>query len=155
MEEPTHTYQLTTKAFDEEMLMISVIVKNKRIPNALIDDGSRVIIITNTLRRKLGLKRMEPTPFTIKMADQRKVMAKGITRDVRLDVGNIVIWTSHRHGKHENFFFEENLYMFLFTRKKSPLFILLLLLNRYKLFYFTGCRCLNLNRVFHIFAKFG
>lgn len=34
---------------------------------------------------------MEPAPFIIKMADQRKVMPKGIMRDVRLDVGGIMI----------------------------------------------------------------
>ena len=93
-EKPTSTYQVTAKAFDEEMPMISVIVKNKRIPNALIDGGSGVNIITDTLRKKLGLKKIEPAPFTIKMADQRKVMPKGIIRDVCLDVGGIVIRTT-------------------------------------------------------------
>ena len=93
-EEPTQAYQVTAKAFDEEMPMISVIVKNRRIPNALIDGGSGVNIITDTLRRKLGLKKIEPAPFTIKMADQRKVMPKGIIRDVRLDVGGIIIRTT-------------------------------------------------------------
>jgi hypothetical protein len=92
--EPTQTYQVTAKAFDEEMPMISVIVKNRQVPNALIDGGSGVNIITDTLRRKLGLKKIEPAPFTIKMADQRKVMPKGIIRDVRLDVGGIVIRTT-------------------------------------------------------------
>jgi hypothetical protein len=93
-EKPTSTYHVTTKAFDEEMPMISVIVKNRRVPNVLIDGGSGVNIITDTLRRKLGLTKIEPTPFTIKMADQRKVMPKGIIRDVRLDVGGIVIRTT-------------------------------------------------------------
>jgi hypothetical protein len=74
--------------------MISVIVKNRRVPNVLIDGGLGVNIITDTLRRKLGLNKIEPTPFTIKMADQRKVMPKGIIRDVRLDVGGIVIRTT-------------------------------------------------------------
>jgi hypothetical protein len=89
--EPTQTYQITAKAFDEEMPMISVIVKNRQVPNALIDGGSGVNTITDTLRRKLGLKKIEPPPCTIKMADQRKVMHKRIIRDVRLDVGEIVI----------------------------------------------------------------
>ena len=93
MEKLTPTYQVTTKAFDEEMPMISVIM-NKKILNALIDGGSGLNIITNTLRRKLGLKKIEPAPFTIKMVDQRKVTPKGIIRDVRLDVGGIVIRTT-------------------------------------------------------------
>ena len=62
--------------------MTSIIVKNKRIPNALIDGGLGVNIITDTLRWKLGLKKIEPAPFTIKTADPRKVMPKGIIRDV-------------------------------------------------------------------------
>jgi hypothetical protein len=68
-ERSASTYQVTTKAFDEEMPMITVIMKNKRIPNALIDGGSRVNIITDALRKKLGLKNIEPAPYTIKMAD--------------------------------------------------------------------------------------
>ena len=93
MAKPPSTYQVIAKAFDEEMPMISVIVKKRRILNALIDGGSGVNIITCTLRRKLGLKKIEPAPFTIKMVDQRTVMPKGIIRDVRLDVGRIVIRT--------------------------------------------------------------
>ena len=77
--------------------MILVIVKNKRISNALIDDGSGVNIIIDTLRRKLGLKKIEPAPFTIKTANQRKVMPKEIIRDVCLDVGDA---HRHKHGKH-------------------------------------------------------
>jgi hypothetical protein len=91
---PTQTYQVTAKAFDEEMPMISIIVKNRQVPNALINGGSGVNIITDTLRKKLGLKKIEAAPFTIKMADQRKVMPKGIIRNVRLDVGGIVIRTT-------------------------------------------------------------
>lgn len=70
LEKLTNIYQVTTKAFDEEVPMILVIVENNQIPNALIDVGSGVNIITNTLRRKLGLKRIKPAPFTIKIVDQ-------------------------------------------------------------------------------------
>ena len=94
LEKPASSYQVTTKAFDEEMPMISIIIKSGRVPNVLIDGGSGVNIITYTLRRKLGLNKIEPAPFTIKMVDQRKVMPKGIIRDVRLDVGGIVIRTT-------------------------------------------------------------
>ena len=89
--EPT---QIMAKAFDGDIPMTSVIVKNRRVPNALIDGGSRVNIITKTLKKRLGLKKLEPAPFTIKTADQRKVMPKGIIRDVCLDVGIIKIRTT-------------------------------------------------------------
>ena len=62
--------------------MISVIVQNRKVPNVLIDGGSGVSIITDTLKRILGLNKIEPASFTIKMADQRKVMPKRIIRDV-------------------------------------------------------------------------
>ena len=80
-ERPTSTYQVTAKTFDEEMPMVWVIMKTKRIPNALIDGGSGVNIITDALRKKLSLKKITPAPFTIKMVDQRKVMPKGIIQE--------------------------------------------------------------------------
>ena len=76
--DPTQTYQVTAKAFDEEMPMTSVIVRNRHVPNVLINGGSGVNIITNTLRKKLVPKKIKPTPFTIKMVDRRKIMPKGI-----------------------------------------------------------------------------
>ena len=74
--------------------MIIVIVEKKQVPNTLIDGRSGMNIITDTLRKKLGLQNIEPRPITIKMADQRKVMRKGIIQDVCLDVGKIVIRTT-------------------------------------------------------------
>ena len=44
LEKPTNTYQVATKAFDKEMPMISIIVKNKKIPYALIGGGASVNI---------------------------------------------------------------------------------------------------------------
>ena len=93
LKELTQTYQVTAKAFDEEMPMISLIVKNRQVTNALIIGGSRVNIIIDTLRKQLRFKKIEPPPFTIKMVDQRKVMPKGI-KDARFDVGGIVIRTT-------------------------------------------------------------
>ena len=98
LKEPTQPYQVTAKPFDEEMPMISVIVKNRRVANALINGGSGLNIIA--LRRKWGLMKIEPAPLTIKMADQRKFMPKGILRDIRLDVGGIIIWTISGQNHH-------------------------------------------------------
>lgn len=56
------------------MLIILVIMNNKIIPNALIDGGLRVNIITNALKGRLGLKKMEPVPFVLKIANPKKVM---------------------------------------------------------------------------------
>ena len=85
LKKPTATYQVKANAFEEKMPMISVVVKNK-------SGGSGVYIVTGTLRRKLRLKKIESLPFTIKMADQKKVMPKEIIQDVCVDVGGIMIW---------------------------------------------------------------
>jgi hypothetical protein len=54
--EVPQTYIIATKDFDEEMPMIVVWTKNRRIPNVLLDGGSGVNIITNTLMEKLEIE---------------------------------------------------------------------------------------------------
>ena len=84
------TYPVATKDFDEEMSLIAVWSKNRRIPNVLLDGGSRVNIITDTLMEKLGIgKQLEVAPFTIKMVDQRKVMPIGIIKNLKITIGGL------------------------------------------------------------------
>jgi hypothetical protein len=88
--EVPHKYLVSTKDFDEEMPMIAVWTKNRRIPNVLLDGGSGVNIITDTLMRKLGIeKQLEVAPFTIKMADQRKVTPLGIIKNLKINIGGL------------------------------------------------------------------
>jgi hypothetical protein len=55
--EVPQTYLVATKNFDEKVLMITVWTKNRRIPNVLLDGGSGVYIITDTLMGKLGIEK--------------------------------------------------------------------------------------------------
>ena len=86
---PPHSYHVKAQDYDEEMPMITVVTKNRRVPNILIDGGSGVNIMTNALRKKLGLTNIEAAPFTIKMADQRKVVPVGLIRNLKMDVGGV------------------------------------------------------------------
>lgn len=55
-----------------------------------LDGGTGVNIIMDTLMRKLGLeKQFETTPFTINMADQRKVTPLGIIKNLNINIGGL------------------------------------------------------------------
>ena len=51
---PPHSYHVKVQDCNEEMPMITVVTKNRRVPNILMDGGSGVNIMTNALRKKLG-----------------------------------------------------------------------------------------------------
>jgi hypothetical protein len=84
-----HFYHVKAQDYDEEMPMITVVTKNRRVPNVLIDGGSGVNIMNNVLRKKLGLINIEAAPFTIKMADQRKVVPVGLIRNLKIEIGGV------------------------------------------------------------------
>ena len=69
--------------------MITVVTKNRRIPNVLIDGGLGFNIMKNALRKKLGLTNIGVAPFRIKMVDQRKVVPVCLIRDLKIDVGGV------------------------------------------------------------------
>ena len=112
--EVPQTYLVAAKDFDEEMPMIAVWTKNRRIPNVLLDGGSGVNIITDTLMEKLGIgKQLEVAPFTIKMADQRKVMPLGIIKNLKITIGGLTFKITVTVMKMEN---QENCYSMLLGR---------------------------------------
>jgi hypothetical protein len=43
------------------------------VRDVLLDGGSDVTIISESLRKKLGLKKPKPAPFIVKMVDQKNV----------------------------------------------------------------------------------
>jgi len=75
---PIEVCHVKTQDFNIEMLVITARIKHYTIYNVLLDRGSRVNIITEELCQKLGYRKLKLTPFTIKMADQRKVTPLGI-----------------------------------------------------------------------------
>ena len=61
---PPHSYHIKAQDYDEMMLMIMVVTKNRRVPNVLINEGLGVNIMINALRKKVGLTNIEAAPFT-------------------------------------------------------------------------------------------
>jgi hypothetical protein len=59
--------------FDEAMLVVQVRVGKFGVRNVLLDDEPSVNIISESLRKKLGLRKPKPTPFVARMANQKKV----------------------------------------------------------------------------------
>jgi hypothetical protein len=56
------------------------------VKNVLLDSGSNVNIISKSLRKKLGLNKPKPTPFVVRMVDQRKVQLVGLIRNLKIDL---------------------------------------------------------------------
>jgi hypothetical protein len=46
--------------------------------NVLLDGGSRISIILKELKKKLGLKKLQPVPFMVYVADQWKLQPIGL-----------------------------------------------------------------------------
>jgi hypothetical protein len=67
--------KVTTKVedFDEAMSIVQVQVGKFEIRDVLLDDGFDVNIISESLRKKLGLKRTQLAPLVVLMVYQRKV----------------------------------------------------------------------------------
>ena len=66
-----------------------MVTKNRRVPNVLIEEGSEVNIMKNALRKRLDLTNIEVAPFTIKMADQWKVVLVGLIRNLKINIGGV------------------------------------------------------------------
>jgi hypothetical protein len=73
--------------YDMAMPVIAFRIKHFNIHNVLLDGGFGVNIITDKLCRKLEYNWIELAPFTIKMADQRKVSPLGIIRNLKFEIG--------------------------------------------------------------------
>jgi predicted component of type VI protein secretion system len=61
------------KNFNEAMLVIQVRIRKFGIWNVLLDEGSNVNIISESLRKKIKLRKPQLAPFVVRMVDQRKV----------------------------------------------------------------------------------
>jgi len=61
------------KDFDEAILIVQVYIGKFGVKNVLLVGRSDMNIISESLRKKLGLRKPKPTLFVIRMANQRKV----------------------------------------------------------------------------------
>ena len=57
--------------YDEQVPVVTVEIANQLVPNILLDDGSGVNVLSESMCARLGIIRFEAAPFVVKMADQR------------------------------------------------------------------------------------
>ncbi len=71
-EDQVDVYKVTTKIedFDETMPIVQVRVGKFEVRDVLMDGGSGVNIIFESLRKKLRLRRLQLAPFVVQMVDQ-------------------------------------------------------------------------------------
>ena len=74
---------------DTRVPEISVEYRGIQIDNVLIDGGAGVNIVTKTTCERFGWLDWLPVPFLVRMADQRRVRALGILRNLVLSIGGI------------------------------------------------------------------
>jgi hypothetical protein len=86
---PSHSHHVKIQDYDEEMKMITMVIKKRRVPDVLIDGGLGVNIMTNAPRKKMSLTNIEVALFTIKMVDQWKVGPIGLIRKLKINKGRV------------------------------------------------------------------
>ncbi len=74
---------------NNHMVVIQIQIGKNIIKNVLLDGGSRVNIIIEQLRLKLGLLKLKPTPYNLKMADQTTIKLVGLIKDMKIYVHGI------------------------------------------------------------------
>jgi hypothetical protein len=71
--------------FDEVMPIVHVHLGKYGVKE-LLDGGSSVNIISKSLRRKLGLRKLQLAPFVVCKVDQKKVQPIGLVRNLKIDL---------------------------------------------------------------------
>jgi len=59
--------------FDKPMLVVQAGVRKLGVKDVLLDERSKVNIISEELIKKLGLRKAQPTPYMVCMINQRKL----------------------------------------------------------------------------------
>ncbi len=69
-------YKITStkvEDLDEVILVVQVCIRKFGVRAILLDGGSGVNMISESLRKKIGLKKPKLAPFVVRMANQKKV----------------------------------------------------------------------------------
>jgi hypothetical protein len=74
---------------DNKMAIIQIQVRNNIIKDVLIDGGASVNIITKKLITKLGLPKLKPSPYHLRMVDQSMMKPLGIIRNLKIHIHGI------------------------------------------------------------------
>jgi hypothetical protein len=59
-----------------------------------LDGRCSVNIISKSLRKKIGLRKLQLAMFVVRMADQRKAQPLGLIRNLKINLGSYVYKTS-------------------------------------------------------------
>ncbi len=81
---------IKAKDFDEAITIVQVRVGKFEVGDVLLDGGFGVNIISKSLRKKLRLRKLQPTSFVVCMVDQRKVQPMGLIRTLNINMANYV-----------------------------------------------------------------
>ena len=71
---------------DTTVAGVAVQIRGQTVPRVLLDGGSGVNIISEIMAKELGITEMQPAPFAVKMADQRRVRPLGIVRQEEINI---------------------------------------------------------------------
>ncbi len=71
------------------MAIIQVQIRKNTIEDVLLDGGYGINIITKQLRLKLGLPKLKPTPYNLRMAYQTTTKPMGLIRNLKIYVHGI------------------------------------------------------------------
>ena len=66
--------------------IVTVQINGQSFPNALVDLGEAINILTTTTCQKLGITSLEPTTTLLELADRSVVKPKGTLQDVMVSV---------------------------------------------------------------------
>jgi len=82
------------KDFDEVLLIVQVQIGKFGVWDVLLDGRCSVNIISKSLRKKIGLRKLQLAMFVVRMADQRKAQPLGLIRNLKINLGSYVYKTS-------------------------------------------------------------
>ena len=82
-------FRLIRPRFCQQVPVVTVQIANQIVPNVLLDGGSGVNVLSESMCAWLGILRFESAPFAVKMADQRRVQPLGIVRHCKIKIATL------------------------------------------------------------------
>ncbi len=79
----------TTITIDNHMVVIQIQIEKNIVKDVLLNGGSRINIITKQLKLRLGLPKLKPAPYNLKMANQTTTKLMGLICDLKIYVHGI------------------------------------------------------------------
>ncbi|KAH6559457.1 hypothetical protein KP509_1Z007100 [Ceratopteris richardii] len=81
--------QSITTQIDSNALAVTVEIKGYAVPDAQLDSGAAVNLMTEYMMKALGLNHMEDTPMSLRMGDQMQVKPADLLKNVSTIVGGL------------------------------------------------------------------